>query len=66
LVREVREMCIEEPKEQGHDVAGPSAYCLPILEPTFDTRTSEELRSVNGRLVEKIVEIFVAVRAEGS
>jgi len=54
FVSEVREECIGERKGQGPDVAGPHAYSLALLEPTFHARTSEALRG------------FVAVTAEGS
>jgi len=44
FVSELHEECIAERKGQGPDVAGPHAYCLTLLEPTFDARMSKKLR----------------------
>ena len=46
-VSEICEACLGECKGQGPDVAGPRAYCLALLEPVFDVRTSEGLRGAN-------------------
>ena len=59
FVSEVREKCVGECKEQGHDVAGPRAYSLALLEPTFDARMCDDGERLRNLMVGvRFVEVF--------